>query len=234
MILKAFFALILFSPFYLSAQKAHITPVDIYIGDCRPDRPYAIPFTDTIRLYQKDHLVEQIIPKSYKNWPIAGKGLKPGTYRISFPNVFGQRVTRDIVIPDTIAYTIHLPTDELAEYPENSIARLKENESITLSFRESGCFVDFKETLKITKGKAAFIASLHSEKGTKNVQLDSLQLEAFKRFENELEHIKNSGFCTTRDYYTLKLKSKTIEKQDGSCTWNGYYFLKRSFFGRGE
>jgi len=80
------------------------------------------------------------------------------------------------------------------------------------------------------------MASLETYNNNEKVKTEAVRLTQkmeldFTRFENELKHIRNKGFCTTRDYYMVESKYESFTRMDGLCNWNGFYFLKRSLFG---
>ena len=66
--------------------------------------------------------------------------------------------------------------------------------------------------MSITRKNNDLSATLVYSGKVKTVTLNISQLEAFRRFENELITIEDGGFCTTTDTYTLISRNMTLKK----------------------
>ena len=106
-------------------------------------------------------------------------------------------------------------------------------------YTSSGCFGGKTSSLTIIdsvgKRKAVMTSSndgqsLTTSNNMRSVVLDYDKMQAFNRFILELTTRKFSSGCTTEDHYSVKIGSRNIEKTDGSCSWNGFYNLRRSLF----
>lgn len=191
-----------------------------------------IGFNDTIRFYQSGQLYKQVIPMNYSRWPIKIKDFPSGTYKVTYTNLYGQTSAKTVVIPDTSEYELALCPDELTEYTRNSLASLQNGEIIKVNFSTQGCFHGENAALSLSKQKDAIVATLTYGGRTKSKTLNNVQLEAFKRFENELAVVEGGGGCTTTDTYTFVSKTTTLKKIDGGCSWKGFYILCRALFGK--
>jgi hypothetical protein len=214
-------------------RNSYATTLKIYSGDCRLNPPHVLIGSDTIRIYRGETLVKMITSSIFRSVrePLVVENLSPGPYEIIFVNTFEQKVNKTITIPDTTEFSYRICPDELIKYPLNSLALLKENESIILYFKSTNCMVDSKEQLKIVRKKAHIEATLRIGNISTTIVLTKEKEDDFARFENELHCLKGDAMCTTQDYYTLRSKSGTFAKRDGTCNWEGYYFLKNSLFG---
>ncbi|MNE75672.1 hypothetical protein D3C80_1718540 [compost metagenome] len=124
-----------------------------------------------------------------------------------------------------------LCTDELLTYPNNTLLKFKDKDSLKIYFKSSGYFHLRNDTLVIYKKNNRFFAQLMEEKQSFLVPMNGQMLKSFQKFENELIHIPEKGGCTTRDTYKINSDYLNIEITDETCTWDGFYFLKKSLFG---
>jgi hypothetical protein len=157
-----------------SSQRAFATTLKIYSGDCRLNPPYLLLCNDTIRIYKGESIVKEIIPPIFgtAREPIVVENLFPGLYQIIFVNIFEQKVNKTITIPDTTEFSYKICPDELTKYPLNSVALLKENESIILYFKSTSCMVDSKEQLKIVRKKSSYRGNITDRKRQYDRRID--------------------------------------------------------------
>jgi hypothetical protein len=226
-------------PLVAFGQTTKRLTLELSTGDCRTNQHVRIGYRDTIQFFQDNKLTNQIIPMNYHQWPIDIENFNSGTYNVVYRNLYGKQISRFITIPDTSdVYELQLCPDELIDYSFNSLSALKENEKIKVSFSSSGCFHQDREILIITRQNNRFIAKLttktYKETKTKSATLNQAAIDAFKRFENEIRQVEDSYGCTTVDTYTIFCKSWAIKRTDGGCAWDGFYFLKKAFFGKTE
>ena len=151
---------------------------------------------------------------------------------------------RSVQLSDKGDDSVSLCPDELVAYPQNVLEMLRDQDSILIDFSTRGCFHFGSFKLIITKECDEFIARLyegrHSSLGQSipvstgqlvgTVTMTTKNIRDFNRFENELNLIKRSG-CTTVDTYKVRSKYWNINVDDGSCSWDGIYHLRRSLFG---
>jgi hypothetical protein len=232
--MRQFLTITFLLPIWLFGQSKHSLTLELSTGDCRKNESVRIGFQDTIRFYQNGKLYKQIIPMRYTQWPIEIENFKPGTYSVTFKNLYGQKVTKTVAIPDSSEYELELCPDLLETYPKNTLPSLQNGETIKINFYSQGCFHSDKEILTISKKNDLISAQLQSNGKTKSITLNSSQIEAFKRFENELRILKDSYGCTTTDTYLVTGKNLSLKRTDGSCAWNGFHFLNKAFFGKIE
>jgi hypothetical protein len=224
-------------PLFAFGQKS--LTLKLSTGDCRKNQHVRIGYRDTIQFFQNNKLTNQIIPMNYHQWPIDVENFNSGTYTVHYRNLYGKKVSKLITISDTTdKCELQLCPDELLDYSLNSLSALQNKDSIKIIFSSSGCFNQDRESLIVTRQDNLFIAKLNiktfKEKTTKSLTLNQTAIDAFKRFENEIREVKDSYGCTTVDTYTMISKSWTIKRVDGGCAWDGFYFLKKAFFGKTE
>jgi hypothetical protein len=141
--------------------------------------------------------------------------------------------------------------DKLLTYPQNTLTKLQDKDTISIDFHSQGCFHTDVLKLTITKENDKFIARLYSvywyyvkKKRKTTIQykdgailkiaiMTNQNIQDFTRFENELNYAREGG-CTSTDWYDIKSKYLNIKKTDGTCSWDGFYYLKKSFFGEIE
>jgi len=96
-----------------------------------------------------------------------------------------------------------------------------------------GCFHFEKAVLLLSKRKNVVVATLNYDGKTKSKTLNNVQLEAFKRCENELAEVEDGGGgCTTTNTYPFVSKTATLKKIDGGCSWRRFYLLGKALFGK--
>ncbi len=242
--------LLLFYSIATFGQAQKTTTVRLSTGDCRSNEALSWRNPDTVTFYKLPEaaLVYTIIPRQYRQWPIEIENVPTGNYKLIFENNYGQEVTRQITLTEKPANSIEICPDKLVEYKESVLAQFQDKDTISINFHSQGCFHTDVQKLVITKENDKFIARLYNvswyyvkKKGKtimqyrdgailKTVTMTSQNIEEFTRFENELNYARDGG-CTTTDWYDVKSKYLNIKKTDGSCTWNGFYYLSKSLFG---
>ena len=87
---------------------------------------------------------------------------------------------------------------------------------------------EISQNYRVKKHKISFTSKTISL--LKTVELTDTNINDFVKFENELQFVKGTG-CTTTDWYDLQSKDLNIKREDGTCMWSGFYYLKKSIFG---
>lgn len=241
--------------FYLTAfgQIQKTTTINLTTADCRSDEAHSWEGIDTVTFYKlpENKIVSKIIPRQYRQFPIKLENIPISEYKVIFKNNFQQLIVKQINLMDRETNFITLCPDALLDYPQNILLKLQDKDTISINFHSQGCFHNTLLKILIIKKNGIFIAKLcnvvwYYEKKNgkttmqyggdsilKTVTLTNKNIQAFKRFENELNYVKAGG-CTTTDWYDIKSKYLNTKKIDGSCTWNGFYYLRESFFGDKE
>ena len=241
--LFAFFSLTTF------AQTTKTSKVVLSVCDCRNDNPYAGFRCDTVLFFKlpEDSLAFKIIPRTQRIFPINLGSVPVSAYRVKYKNSFKQTMTMEVNITAQGENYINICFDTLLSYPQNTLMKLQNEDTISIGFTSQGCFSSENKRIVITKKERRFIATLfyiereYVEKNNKTylkkekaaskiIALTETNIKDFIRFENELNFAKDGG-CTTTDKYVIKGKYLTRQKTDGSCSWNGFYNLQKSFFG---
>lgn len=186
-----------------------------------------------------------------------------GTYRVTYRrNLFMDTAIRQVTLMKKPVNEISLCVDSLDSYPQNTLARLQDKDSVLINYHAVSC--DGPETAKliITRDKDHFVARMYSlfvahtrlldstyqpKETFRSVTLTDQQIQAFVRFENELLQIKpfietsyeenkvtiiRERISTTNESYAVKSKYFNIELEDKWSQWAGFYWLSAAFFGR--
>ena len=239
-----------FSSFIVAAQTQKATNLQLSINDCRDNKlSYIYPY-DTILIYKlpDDLLSMRLALSRYRHFPILVKNLQVGEYKLKYKNIFGQDLFDTIKLQFKDINSATICTNKLKNYRINTLANLQNNESVLLNFHSQGCFGGRAMRIVISKKSDKLIASLYKISQTfqirnhkitfsnktisllKTVELTSNTIDDFVKFENELMFAKGTG-CTTTDWYDLRSKDFSIKREDGTCMWNGFYYLQKSIFG---
>lgn len=219
-------------PLFIFCKGQQTLTVKLSKSDCRKNEVFIFNNRDTIQFFQHNQLISEINLKNYRKWPILIDSFKTGIFDVSYKNLYGNKVSKTIIIPDTAtSFDLHLCTDALPEYSVNSLARLKNYDTIKISFSRYGCFTADEETLYLTKKDNSFFARLMSSGKTASVIMNSARMNAFIRFENEIQELRDIIGCTSVDTYLITMGIRTLKRVDGGCSWNGFHYLKKALFG---
>ena len=233
-------------------QTPKNTTIKISTGDCRKNEAYSWR-TDTIFFYKlpEDTLIFKVIPRQYREFPIKLDNVPVAHYKLAFKNNFKQLVIKQISLADQEINSIILCPDNLLEYPQNTLSKLQDKDTISINFHSPGCFHTTVSKILISKQGDKYFArhydvnwnyitkkkkttmQVYSDSLLKTVTLTTKNIQDFIRFENEINFV-NGGGCTTTDWYDIKGKYLNIKATDGSCSWKGFYYLCKSFFGNKE
>jgi hypothetical protein len=231
------------------AQTGKTTTLKISLNDCRTNQ-FSFPRIKKIYFYKlpENDLSFTIMPQDHHEFPINLENVLVSEYRIAFKNYFGQPVEKRILLTDEETNKIEICHDQLITYPQNTLSKLQDKDSISIYFRTQGCFHWSASRIVITKQADRYLASLYmvnwelamkqkmpslqdSTTGlVKTVELNPQHLLDFIRFENELNFVREGG-CTTTDWYVIESKYLNKQATDGSCDWRGFYHLSKAFFG---
>ncbi len=231
-------------------QLLKTTTIKLSNGDCRTDEAYSWNGADTINFYKlpEDTIVFKIIPRKYREFPITIENVVISNYKMIYKNNFDQLITKQVSLTDQKTNSIVICPDTLLEYPQNTLSKFEDKDTISINFHSQGCFHTTVSKISISKEAGKYVARLYNvnwnyvtkkKKMTmqflgdsllKTVRLTNKNIQDFIRFENELNFVTDGG-CTTTDLYDIKSKFLNTKKTDGSCSWNGFYYLRTSLFG---
>jgi hypothetical protein len=158
------------------------------------------------------------------------KDLHLGTYTFVYKTIFDKEEQVRIDITEQKKYSVDLYIDYF-DYSKETytpiIDRLKENDSCTIFISSQGCFHFSKDTLVIRRNKDLYTMNWSG----KFKILSVADVEKIRHFEMELKHMMDDG-CTTTDTYLITYHGEpALFISDGSCNWNGRYYLKKDLFG---
>ncbi|MBO9199386.1 MULTISPECIES: hypothetical protein [Niastella] len=257
---QIFLYLLLLATVTVFAQKNTQLKINIKADSSRLDKLYRL-MPDTISFYTLPEnklaleVPEELIKRSFEISNIA-----VGTYLVKYRNMFRQPMTRQVTLTEKNTNEIFLCVDSLDNYPQNTLSRLKDKESVVLNVCATYCGGFDSSHLVITRKRDHFSAEeyrvyrefiydkgmVEDEPGTRAVVLNEQQIEEFVRFENELPQLNNTKSekfgddgrvmvvtytCTTTERYSIKSKYFNFEKTDDDCRWKGFSHLLISFFG---
>ncbi len=169
-----------------------------------------------------------------------------GRYKIRFVNKFQHQIVEEITIHGQSLNYINICYDTIPVYAQNTLGKLRNQDSILIHFTSKGCRQDDDMKIIIIKENEKFIAQLYKVRKyyekvkrkyieiqkpdtlLETVVLTQDEINLFTKFENELNGVRKSD-CTTRDWYKIESKYLNIEKNDGNCNWHGYLILLHFF-----
>ncbi len=233
-------------------QTQKTTTIKLSIGDCRTNEAYWWR-ADTILFYKlpEDTIMLRIIPRQYRQFPIKFENIPVSGYRLTNKNNFKQIVVKQIQLSDQNINSINLCSDSLLDYSQNTLLKLQDKDTISINFHSQGCFHTTLSKILISKQGDKYLATLYDVKWSyvtmkkkttmqyrgdsliKKVTMTKQNIQDFIRFENEINFVTDGG-CTTTDWYDIKSAYLIKKATDGSCSWDGFYYLRKSLFGDEE
>lgn len=230
----------------VNATTAYIIFIASQEDKTNPDFFYSIS-EHPIYIYKlpQDTLVLTLTSDRYDLFSRHLSKLTPSGYKVVYENRFRQTVTKTMVIEEGKANNFIFCTDSLLSYPQNTIAKLKKNDSIVVSYASFGCFHNFGKYLVIKNSGGALTAQLYKAplfvKKTKGKPQNLYKLiregtmtesgkMAYVRFENEIQHAVQ-GQSTTSDSYQVKSKLYNFKLNNFQGKWDGFNHLVNAIFG---
>ena len=236
----AFFFLLMCLTHHSFTQTNTVGILKVDLVDCRSDqRTFS---NDTLQFYQlpADTLSFMIIRQKLIR-PYEAKDITAADYRVRFRNIYGTRTDKRISLKSDSLVKISLCTDSLLEYPQNSLAKFRENDSIEIFHTSYGCAGYPLLKIVITKQAKHFTANLYNlhfipwdeqpmqgQTPEAIVTLTAKHLADFTRFENELNYLKEEG-CTQTNLYRIRSPYLNLDCQASNCSWDGFDYLWKSF-----
>jgi hypothetical protein len=218
--LTLFFVFLSF--FTQAKEKAELV---INIADCRDAKNFA--FLLELRILKNGKEFKILKPQNENKQVLKNLGF--GVYTLVYKTMFEKEESLRVEIIENKRYSTNICTNYI-DYSKDKykpfINQLQENESYTILILSQGCFHSNQDTLTIKRNNDIFIFTW----GTKSKKLSQSDIEKVRNFEIELNYMTNLG-CTTVDTYFIKYNESTKKISDGSCSWNGNYFLKKQLFG---
>jgi hypothetical protein len=231
------------------AQTMATARLELDTRDCRGNSSWSKMRKDSILFFKlpEDTLAFKIFPIRYDSSKIRLDNIPASDYRLHYRNMYGQPVIRHIDLATGRVNKIELCPDSLESYPQNTLSKLRNHESISINMLYMACFEMDCKHLIITRINDSLIARLYEIsyndvikhlKSGKSYKPRSLisetvltpkNIQDFIRFENELNFINEEGTSTVVIYEVTSkyLKIKTTDSE----RWSGFRFLRRSFFG---
>jgi len=189
-------------------------------------RPGMFVMADSVQFFRLPE-DQPVLTPDLKHWRALPVPLNiyPGDYRIAYRNMFGQTANKNCrLYQDSVRIDLH--PDSLTSYPDNTLARLQDKDSLVIDFHSIGCFSANMGGLVIRCRGGLLEAE--AEHGEKKI-LTTADVLQFVRFENELQHIQDYH-CSIIDYYAIKSKYLTLNKTVRDCDWGGFLALTAAWF----
>jgi len=214
--------LLLFSTSITFAQ------IDLSVKIERSKSDYEANFiVDTLSIF-KDEILFKKIP-----WPDSfafNENVPNGKYRFQYNNLFGERIEKKLDLKEENnklkRQKVKLYIDKLQDSIATNlfVQRIKNNETILIKFKSSGCFSSNKDSLVISKKDDKYYL-LHKRRKRK---LSPKDIQALISYENELKHLKNVSFVSTSNGFNeLILNSEKYFYMEPSTYWGGFEILKK-------
>lgn len=160
------------------------------------------------------------------------KNLSKGSYSIEFINIFGQIISKEILV-DKRKIKIELCLEDFKDTGEETfIEKLSTESKLQFSFNSSGCSHSKTEEIIFSRVNNIFFAEFNDNKSPLvKKELNREQIQYLIIFERKLRKMKDSmGDCTTEDSYYLTLENEELIIIDDSCDWDGYDKMKKEIF----
>ena len=221
---------ILFVLFAFNAYSQEKASIRFFPSDCREEKSSEEKYykyawwTKTVTIKNNSGYKETIVKKPGEYLEV--KNLEKGTYIIIFENMFSQLIEIPFKVEEYKKYEVDLCGNTINFSKEKfkpRISQLKNKEFFKIIFSSQGCFhSDEKELIISRKHKKYFL-----KYEGKSKRLSKKEIKLIENFEIELLFVKE-GYCTTSESYNIQFKDKNDFYLDGSCKWNGLYYLMKN------
>ena len=218
--MRSLITTLLFVFFCCGFNQAQST-LQVNVQDCRHESIHA--FLSNFKVFRNDSLLKDVNLSYQNNYTL--KNLEFGKYKIEYETIFDKTARVFIELTERKEYSIVLCTDYLEHDSgvfQPFVDQLKNGESYTIQVSSQGCFHRSDEVLIINKKQDSY----HLSFGNIKKLLNEGDMESIRNFESQLRHMESFG-CTSTDSYTLTYKKETVTISDGSCSWSGFYYLKK-------
>jgi len=182
---------------------------------------------DTLKIY-KDNLLFKNIP--YPDSFALYENVQNGEYKFCYKNLFGEKIQKTIALSENNnrlgGQEINLYVDQLQNPSSKNlfIRNLKDDETLTIKLRFSGCFNNGADSIKIYKKGDKFLLKYKS----KNRKLTTNEIEAIEIYENELRNLPKVDIVSTSNGFNeILLNEEKFSYVEPSFFWGGFDILKK-------
>lgn len=182
---------------------------------------------DTLKIY-KDNLLFKNIP--YPDSFALNENVPNAEYKFCFNNIFGEKIEKIITLTETNnilgGQKINLYVDQLQNPGSKKlfIKNLKDDETLIIKLKFSGCFNSGVDSIKIYKKDNKF----HLKYKRKNRKLKTNDIEAIEMYENELRNLAKVNFVSTSNGFNeIILNEEKFSYSEPSFFWGGFDILKK-------
>ncbi len=230
-------------PLAIWAQSAPKVKLKVYNAFCIPEVPsYPTVIVSLFRM-PEDTLVFRSSQSETTGEVIDEGILEPGRYVARYKNPVGQQLEKEILLglKDT---AIGFCMDSLQSYPQNTLAKFKDKDSLMLIVTYTGgTSGDIVNKIVIKRHRDVLTASLFvmayedmSDSLAKTVVMDDSMKTAFVRFENELSLVEQAGNDSWgATVYSIACPYLNMSKEVAPMSWSGgFYVLCHIFFDKRE
>lgn len=211
--------------FFLS-QTATAAELVIHISDSRNEKENA--YLSELEI-SRDGKVFRILKPQYENKQVL-KNIDLGTYTLVYKTLFNKEERVSVEIKEHRKYSVDVYINYLDYSKETHtpiIDLLEEKDSCVIFIESRGCFHFKDDTLIIKRNQDRYTLNW----GDTCKTLSKADIEKIRHFEIELNYMMRGG-CTTIDTYSIHYHgNQMLLISDGSCSWNGDYYLKQDLFG---
>ena len=180
---------------------------------------------DTLKIY-KDNLLFKATPGPDSF--VLYESVPNGDYEFCYKNIFGERIEKTITLTENNnilgQQEVSLDIDQLQKPRSKNlfITNLKDDETLTINLRISGCFTSGTDSIKIYK-KANQLFLLYKSKSRK---LETSDIEAIELYEDELRSLRQGSLVSTLNGYNeIILNEEKYSYRDYSLFWGGFEIL---------
>lgn len=179
--------------------------------------------------------------------PVILDYLREGEYVISYKNKFREKISTTVCVQPYKPKLISISPDELTGYPQNTLSKFKDGDSLVTIFHTQGCFEFNTKKIVLRKTVTGFYANLYSGElapasttkfsdrdfvfgdAIATIKLESPDLELFRVFENKLNFAGDGG-STTNSLYKITSPYLNLTAEDSRWVSSLFYSLEYGWF----
>ena len=141
--------------------------------------------------------------------------------------MFGKIENLNFKLTERKKYDVELCLNQFIHDKDTAqtiVNSIQNGESYSIKVASLGCFHFDVDSMVIRKSDETYFLLFNK----KEKRLSNEDLIVIQHFEIELNYIALPGGCTTSTHYFLNYNQQEKYVVDDNCSWNGFYYLKKS------
>lgn len=214
--------------FLLSVTAFSQTGLSVHLKRSQSENDITF-IVDTLKIY-KDNILFKNIP--YPDSFTFYENVPNGEYKFCYNNLFGEKIEKTVMLSEVsnkfVEQEVNLYVDQLQNPKSKNllVQKLKNNETLTISIKFSGCFSSGADSILVyKKNNNNYFLKYKSKK----IRLKTKDIKAIEKYETELKSLPEVDFVSTANTFNeIILNEEKFTYREPSMFWGGYTILKKA------